>query len=76
MTTKLKPKFVVLKWDDVNKLSKKHYDQLDNICFEVEKSRITAGKSYRNHYVVINMDEPYIEEIKAIMTKYGHWEEV
>lgn len=67
-------KFIVLKMDDI----KDHLtgeDQLFlgllidriNVCREAE------GKAV-NNYVVINRDEPYINEVTDIMRKHGHWE--
>ncbi|MCY9259141.1 hypothetical protein MOF13_08555 [Bacillus spizizenii] len=67
-------KFIALKMDDI----KDHLtgeDQLFlgllidriNVCREAE------GKAV-NNYVVINRDEPYINEVTDIMKKHGHWE--
>ena len=35
--------------------------------------REAQGKK-QNYYLVINKDEPYVNEVIAIMDKHGHWE--
>ena len=39
----------------------------------IEEGRVKDGKHPYNNYVVINLDEPYINEIIEIMKRYGHW---
>ncbi|QPA33412.1 hypothetical protein [Thermaerobacillus caldiproteolyticus] len=39
----------------------------------IEDGRKMDGKAPFNNYVVINLDEPYIDEIIEIMKRNGHW---
>jgi len=41
---------------------------------KIEEGRAKDGKEPYNSYIVINTDEPYIDEIIRIMHRYGHWE--
>ncbi len=43
-------------------------------CDYIEYGREKDGKKPYNSYIVINTDEPYINEIKEVMKKHGHWE--
>lgn len=40
----------------------------------IEAGREEVGKKPYNNYIVINTDEPYIDEIIAVMKKHGHWD--
>lgn len=40
----------------------------------IEQGRVKDGKHPFNNYVVINLDEPYIDEIVEIMKRHGHWD--
>ncbi|MDY7043732.1 hypothetical protein RVS70_05885 [Virgibacillus sp. M23] len=39
----------------------------------IEDGRIENGKKPSNSYVVINLDEPYINEVIEILKNHGHW---
>jgi hypothetical protein len=39
----------------------------------IEDGRRMDGKTPFNNYVVINLDEPYIDEIIEIMKRHDHW---
>jgi len=68
------PKYIVLKTEDVEKYgweTQKMY--LRDLCEEINKGRIEEGKKL-NSYIVINMDEPYINEVIEILKRHGHWE--
>ena len=41
----------------------------------IEEGREKDGKNPYNSYIVINTDEPYIDEIIAVMKRHGHWDE-
>lgn len=69
-------KFMVWKLDEVLKVCTKHdLRVLDDIINRVLRMREEEGKNPVNGYVVINTDEPYIDEIKEIMKKYNHWDD-
>jgi len=69
-------KYLVLKNTDLDQYLDSDFEyHLHAIVQEVEARRMADGKVDDNHYVVINKDEPYIDEIIAILKKHGHWEE-
>lgn len=45
----------------------------NNVAAWIEDGRLQEGKQPFNSYIVINLDEPYIEEIIEIMKRHGHW---
>lgn len=47
---------------------------IDNVLIDVQEGRIKDGKKPFNSYIIINLDEPYIDEVIEIMKKYGHFE--
>ena len=48
-------------------------EAFDKIAEKIEYGRSSEGKKSFNSYVVINLDEPYIDEIIEIMKRNGHW---
>lgn len=69
----LQNKYLVLKWEDVNILSESRRRELENIILRIENWRQVEAKPRFNNYIVINTDEPYIQEIIDVMKKNGHW---
>jgi hypothetical protein len=65
-------KYTVIKNEDLLSLPKGDLWKLklENITdmIDVHKERETS-----NTYIVINTDEPYVEEVISIMKKHGHW---
>lgn len=47
---------------------------LDRILGNIEHGRGKEGKNPHNSYIVINTDEPYIDEIVEVMKRHGHFE--
>lgn len=47
---------------------------LDRMLGNIEDAREKDGKKPYNSYIVINTDEPYINEIIDIMKRNGHFE--
>lgn len=47
---------------------------LDNVQGNIEHGRGKDGKKPYNTYIVINTDEPYVDEIIEIMKRHGHWD--
>lgn len=41
----------------------------------IENGRIEDGKKPYNNYMVINLDEPYVDEVIEIMKRHGHWKQ-
>ena len=71
--TGMQVKFVVMKVDDINQVLAEHeIDNLVSMMDSIARYRNMLGKP-ENEYVVINVDEPYFPEVKAIMERNGHW---
>lgn len=67
---KFDDKFIVLKKDDINKhLNDVEKGSLDNMCNKIATKREKEGKSASNNYLVVNCDEPYADEIAAIIAE-------
>ena len=69
-------KFTVIKDEDIGKYMSGMqeyilHQSLRDIC----EGRRKDGKNSFNEYIVINTDEPYINEIIEILKKNGHWGE-
>ncbi len=47
---------------------------MDRILGTIENGREHDGKKPYNSYIVINTDEPYINEIIEVMKRHGHFE--
>ncbi|WGT37752.1 hypothetical protein QH639_18200 [Lysinibacillus sp. 1 U-2021] len=47
---------------------------LDRMLGNIEHGREKDGKKPFNSYIVINTDEPYIDEIVDVMKRNGHFE--
>lgn len=53
---------------------KEEFDEIFNeVLKKIEEGRILDGKKSFNNYVVINLDEPYIDEVIEVMKRNGHW---
>jgi hypothetical protein len=48
--------------------------EMNNVLKEIELGRELDNKEPFNNYVVINTDEPYINEIIRVMKRNNHWE--
>lgn len=70
-----KRKFVVLKIEDLIKYVKSSFKlaMLDNDMEDIRKGREADGKKPVNEYLVVNLDEPYAQEVIKIMKRNGHW---
>ena len=47
---------------------------LDHVQGNIEHGREEDGKKPFNNYIVINIDEPYINDIVAVLEANGHWD--
>jgi len=64
-------KFAVLKIDDVRKYcSEESKRDLDKVVLEITTGRMEDGKNPDNHYLIVNIDEPYADEVKSIIEKH------
>lgn len=64
-------KYTVLKNEDVVACGMQY--RLQAVSDLVTEGRKKAGKATDNKYIVINTDEPYIDEVVAILKRHGHW---
>lgn len=47
---------------------------LDSVCSQIEHGRESDGKASFNNYIVVNVDEPYINDIVTVLADNGHWD--
>ena len=59
--------------DAVKYLNDREKAELNHLCNKIELSRKRDGKRGVNAYLVINVDEPYAEEVSEILKRHGHW---
>jgi hypothetical protein len=50
------------------------WDAVNAALMFVEEGREKEGKKPYNSYIVINVDEPYVDEIIEVMKRHGHWD--
>lgn len=72
-------KFTVINENDFEKYVPKGAKErlriaFNNIAAWIEEGREKEGKNPFNSYIVINTDEPYINEIARVMKENGHLE--
>ena len=73
MGFKRENKFLVLKSEDIEKYLDSYLKgHLESITAVIEESREEVGKK-TNSYIVVNEDEPYAEQVWALIQ--AHWEE-
>ena len=70
-------KFIVFNINDLNNLSEQEREfamkSFNTISGFICSNRNLAGKKTDNEYLVINTDEPYVNEIVITLKKNGHW---
>lgn len=66
-------KFIVLGVKDVKNISVEHRINLEHAYNEVSMKRFLRGVTPEPKYLVINTDEPYAQEVIAIMKRNNHW---
>jgi hypothetical protein len=67
-------KFTVIKNEDIKKyLTDIQENELEGVLVTIENGRVGESKKANNTYLVINTDEPYAEEVIAILKQNGHW---
>jgi len=62
----MEDKFLVLKREDLDKLSPELKAMINHICLQYDRIRAREGKSV-NRYYVVNQDEPYAEEVANLI---------
>lgn len=74
MAVEKNDKYIVWKLSDLARVTTKGEQmKLDGIQMRI-RSRLQAdGKNPNPRYLVISMDEPYINEVIEILKKHKHW---
>jgi len=67
-------KYTVIKNDDLRYLTDAQIANLVEIVRDIAVHRQEEGRKFNNTYLVINRDEPYADQVIAIMKEHGHWE--
>ncbi|MEN1989852.1 hypothetical protein [Paenibacillus hubeiensis] len=66
-------KFAVVKISDIDTLlDEKNIQKFYGLLNLISKERAAIGKS-DNHYIVVNLDEPYSGDVIEILKRNGHW---
>ncbi len=73
-----KRKFTVINERDYKKYVPKEVKarfeaNFKHVSRSIESGRMKDGKEPYNNYLVINLDEPYADEVIEIMKRNGHW---
>jgi len=67
-----KHNYYVIKAEDFNDYLLPHQKRtLESALRRVSRCRVRLGKKPVNHYLVVNVDEPYIQQLLHVMRKYG-----
>jgi len=67
-------KFTVIKNENIEKyLTHEMKTSLWRCLAYINDSRVKDGKKEDNTYLIINTDEPYADEVIAILKRNGHW---
>jgi len=67
-----KEKFIVIKKEYLD--TENGQRLADALCEHVEHQRfLKTGKAEPAKYLVINVDEPYADEVIEILKRNGHW---
>lgn len=72
-------KYTIINLNDLDKYIDSFTQQdlaiiLDKVQGNIEHGREQDGKEPFNNYIVINIDEPYIKDVVAILEDNGHWD--
>lgn len=72
----MKHSHLVVKHADIyDYLLRSERHELNIYLQTIQDQRIRAGKPASPDYLVINMDEPYADEVIDIMRAHGHWDD-
>lgn len=73
--TGLKPNYRVVKDEDISQhLSFNQQGMLNHLLSLIQAGRAKEGKTRDNEYIVVNTDEPYIQDIVDVLKENGHWD--
>lgn len=66
-------KFLVWKLEDLEKLTEAQRELIGVYGEIIKENREKDGKNPTPEYIVINLDEPYVEKVIKIMIENKHW---
>lgn len=66
-------KFIVLPLKYLDNMSETYMEHAQLIAGAIATERHFDGKDPHPEYIVINTDEPYIQEVIDVLKKYNHW---
>lgn len=73
VNNEMKITHTVVKDTDIEKyLDKRDQAVFDDCVGQIQIGRALEGRG-NPKYIVINMDEPYVEEVIEILKRNGHW---
>lgn len=65
---------IVIKKDDLTKyLNSKEYNALSEVLCKINQGRSLDKRPTDHRYIIVNMDEPYVDEVISVLEKHGHW---
>lgn len=67
----MKAKFLVMKIASISG----SLDLDEQSLFHKLLRKISGNQKEGHRYIVVNMDEPYIEEVIEVLKRNGHWDE-
>lgn len=73
-----KRRYTVINESDLEKyvlepIKEDFQNQFNLVAAWIEDGRMKDGKQPYNNYLVVNLDEPYANEVIEIMKRHGHW---
>jgi hypothetical protein len=72
--SKDKTKYLVWKLDEFMPLcTEAELKIIDRIMERIIRKRAAEGKDLYGRYLVVNMDEPYADEVRKLMKEHGDW---
>lgn len=69
-------KFTVLKNEDLDGVCEAYpemKDPFEKLCEKVKQFRRLIGRQASPTHLIINIDEPYADEVIEILKRNGHW---
>ncbi len=70
----MKMSHIVIKKDDLTKyLNSQEYNALSEVLCKINQGRSLDKRPTDHRYIILNMDEPFVDEVISVLEKHGHW---
>lgn len=70
----MKMSHIVIKKDDLTKyLNSQEYNALSEVLCKINQGRSLDKRPTDHRYIIVNMDEPFVDEVISVLEKHGHW---